>query len=71
MGGRVKHRADKRGKVAKLEYKTFVTSLKRDDKKTEWVGKKLIVHMPISVTKWVWMASLKHNLEGGLSIPPL
>ena len=27
VGGWVKHRADKRGKVAKLKYKSFVTSL--------------------------------------------
>ena len=58
MGEWVKHRADKRGKVAKLKYKSFVTSLERADKKTGWVGKKLIAHLPISVTKWVWMASL-------------
>ena len=58
MGGWVKHRDDKRGTVAKLEYKSFVTSLERVDKKTTWVGKKLIVHLPISVTKWAWMASL-------------
>ena len=44
-------------------------SLERADKKTGWVGKMLIVHLPISVTKWVvWMASLidsvyfKHQL---------
>ena len=59
VGGWVKHRADKRGKVAKLDYESFVMSLERADKKTGWVGKKLIVHLPISVTKWVWMASLK------------
>ena len=53
--GWVKHRDDKRGKVDKSKYKSFVTSLKRADKKTGWVGKKLIVHLPISVTKWVWM----------------
>ena len=58
VGRWVKHRADKRGKVGKLEYKSFVTSLERANKKTGWVGKKLIVHLPISVTKWVWMASL-------------
>ena len=58
VGGWVKHRADKRGKVAKLKYKSFVTPLKRADKQTGWVAKKLIVHLPISVTKWVWMASL-------------
>ena len=39
-------------------YKSFVPSLAMDDKKTEWVGKKLIVHLTISVTKWVWTASL-------------
>ena len=59
VGGWVKHRDDKRGTVAKLKCKSFVTSLERADKKTGWVGKKLIVHLPISVTKWVWMASLK------------
>ena len=57
MGGWVKHRADKRGKVGKLECKSFVTSLERADKKTRWVGKKLIVNLTISVTKWLWMAS--------------
>ena len=54
MGGWVKHRADKRGKVAKLKYKSFVTSLERADKKI----RKLIVHLPVSMTKWVWIASL-------------
>ena len=39
LGGWVKHRADKRGKVGKLRYKSFVTSLERADKKTGWVGK--------------------------------
>ena len=58
VGGWVKHRADKRGKLAKLRYKSFVMALERTDKKTEWMGKKLIVHLPISVTKWVWMSSL-------------
>ena len=53
MGG---HQVDKGGKVAKLKYKSFVTSLERAYKKIGWVGKKLIVHL--SVTKWVWMASL-------------
>ena len=53
-GGWVKHRDDKRGKVAELKYKSFV----RDDKKTGWVGKKLIIPLLISVTKWVLMASL-------------
>ena len=43
VGGWVKHRDDKRGKVAKLKYKSFVTSLERADKKTGWVAKKLIV----------------------------
>ena len=62
MGGWVKHRADKGGKVGKLRYKSFVTSLERADKKTGWVGTKLIVHLPISVTKWVWMASLSNTL---------
>ena len=61
MGGRVKHRTNKRGKVAKLNYKSFVTSLERADKKTAWVGKKPIVHLPISETKWVWMASLSRD----------
>ena len=58
VGGWVKHRSDKRDKVAKLKYNTFVTSLKREDKKTGWVGKKLIVQLPISVTKLVRMESL-------------
>ena len=58
MDGWVKYRADKRGKVGKLKYKSFVTSLERADKRTELVGKKLTVHLAISVTKWVWMASL-------------
>ena len=71
VGRWVMHWADKRGKEAKLKYKNFVTSLERNVKKTGWVGKKLIVHLPIGVTKWVWMASLKYNLEGGLSLPPL
>ena len=39
-------------------YKSFVMSLSRANKKTVWVGKKLIGHCPINVTKWVWMASL-------------
>ena len=60
VGGWVKHRADKRDKVTKLKYKSFVMSLKRDDEKTGWVGKKLTVHLLISVTKWVWMASLEY-----------
>ena len=51
VGGWVKHRADKWGEVAKLKYKSFVTPLKRVDKKTGLVGKKLTVHLPISVTK--------------------
>ena len=59
VDGWVKHRADKRGKAAKLKYKNFATSLESADKRTGWVGKKLIVHLPISVTKWVWMASLR------------
>ena len=62
MGGWIKHRADERGKVGKLEYKCFVTTLERADKKTGWVGKNLNVHLPISVTKWVWMASLRFGL---------
>ena len=61
MGWWVKHRADKRGKVAELSYKSFVTFLERADKKTGLVGKKLIVHLPISVTKWVGMASLNED----------
>ena len=40
MGGWVKHRADKRGKVAKLRFKSFFMSSERADKKTGWVGKK-------------------------------
>ena len=63
MGWWVKHRADKRGKVAELSYKSFVTFLERADKKTGLVGKKLIVHLPISVTKWVWIASLSSTLN--------
>ena len=59
MGGWVKHRADERGKVAELKHKSFVTSLERTGKKTGWVGKKLNVRLPIRVTKWVLMASLK------------
>ena len=59
MGGCVKHRDDKRGTVAKSKYEIFVSSLERADKKTGWMGKKLIVHLLIGVTKWVWMASLK------------
>ena len=53
VGGWVRYRADKRGKGVKSKYKSFVTSLERASKKTGWVGKKLIVHLPISVTKWV------------------
>ena len=49
--------------MAKLKYKCFVTSLERADKKTGLVGKKLIVHLPISVTKWVWMASLTYTFN--------
>ena len=56
--GWVKLRADKLGKVGKSKYKSFVPSLDRADKKTGLMGKTLIVHSPISVTKWVWMASL-------------
>ena len=41
-----------------LLYKSFVPSLEMDDKKTGWVGKKLIVYLPIRVTMWVWMVSL-------------
>ena len=62
MGGWVKHWADKRGKVTKSKYKSFVTSLERADKETGWMGKNLIVHLPISVTKWVWMMSLTQIL---------
>ena len=51
VGGWVNHRADKRGKATKSKYKSFVTSLESVDKKTGWVGKKLIVHFPISATK--------------------
>ena len=61
LSGWVKHLADKRGKVAKLKYKSFVTSLERADNKTGRVGKKRIVHLPICVTKWVWMASLSRG----------
>ena len=60
LGGWVKYWDDKRGTVTKSKYKSFVTSLERADKKTGWVGKKLIVHLPISVTKWVWMVSLNY-----------
>ena len=63
VGGWVKHRADKRGQVDKFEYKSFVTSLERADEKTGWMGKRLIVHLPISVTKWVWIASLGHTIH--------
>ena len=48
-----KHRDDKRRTVAKSKYKSFVTPLERANKKTGWVGKKLIVHLTISVAKWV------------------
>ena len=48
VGGWVKRRADKRGKVSKLWYKIIFTSLERVDKKTGWVDKKC-----------VWMASLE------------
>ena len=51
VGWWVKHQADKRRKVAKLKYKSLVTSLERANKKTVWVGKKLIAHLPINVTK--------------------
>ena len=61
-------RDDKHGKVAKSKYESFVTSLERADKKTGRVGKKLIVHLPISVTKWVWMASLNEKSERFLNI---
>ena len=53
VDGWVKHRADKRVKVSKLRYKSFVTSQERTDKRTGLVGRKIIVHLPISVTKWV------------------
>ena len=58
MGRWVKNWVDKCGKVAKSKYKRIVTSLERADKKTGWVGKKLIVQLPISVTKLVRMESL-------------
>ena len=35
VGGWVRHRADKRGKVAKLKYTSFVMSLERDMKRYE------------------------------------
>ena len=54
--------------MAKLKHKSFVTSLDRADKKTGWVGKKVIVHLPISVTKWVWMASLKKSMVAVVEI---
>ena len=62
VGGWVKHRADNRGKVIKSKYKSFVTSLERAEKKTGWAGKKLIIHLLISVTNWVWMASRSQPL---------
>ena len=37
MGGWVKHWANKRGKVARLKCKSFVTSLERADKNNGWV----------------------------------
>ena len=37
MGVWVKHWADKRGKVDKLKYTSFVTSLERANKKSGWV----------------------------------
>ena len=40
VGEWVKHWADKGGKVGKLKYKTFITSLERADKRTRWVSKK-------------------------------
>ena len=39
MGGWVKNRADKRGKVGKSRYKSFVMSLERAHKKTWLVDK--------------------------------
>ena len=57
VGGWVKPFDDKHGTVAKLKNNNF-HERKGADKKTGWVGKKLIVHLLISVTKWVWMASL-------------
>ena len=36
-------------------------SLERADKKNGWLGKKLIVHLPISVTKLVRTASLRRT----------
>ena len=38
----------------------------RADKKTGWVGKKLIVHLPISVTKSVMQIS-KYHFTGEIS----
>ena len=50
VDGWVKHQADKRGNVAKSKFRSFFMSLERAVKKTGWVGKKLIVHLPIGVT---------------------
>ena len=62
FGGWVKHRADKRGKAAKLKYKSFFTSLERADNKTGLVGKKLIVYFADKRDKvGIWMASLSYN----------
>ena len=63
MDGWVKHRDDKHGKVAKSKYESFVTTLERVDKKTGWVGKKLIAHLSINVTRWVGMASLMRKCQ--------
>ena len=40
MGGCVKHWADKRGKVARLKYKSFVTSLATADRRMAVKDKK-------------------------------
>ena len=63
-------RADKRGKVGKLKYQSFVPSLARADKKTGLVGKKLFVHLTISVTKLVWTSSLTRRSNCSASVSP-
>ena len=63
VGRWVKHRDNKRGTVAKSKYKSCVPSLEKADKKTGWVDKMLIVHLPIRITKWVWMPSLNSFFE--------
>ena len=50
-----------------LLFKSFVSSLAMDDKKTGRVGKKLIVHLTISVAKWVWTSSLKVNFSESIT----